>query len=55
MTFEFNFEEMKFFVFDCNDEIFATYDMNNLSYKDDLVLIFYTGSQVVHSHEIIPQ
>lgn len=54
MTFEFNFEENLYKVYDCNDELFGTSDMNLYPYKENLVLIFYSGSDVRHSHEIIP-
>lgn len=53
VTFEVNFVDMMFRVFECNDQLFAEYDLNKMAYKTDLVLVFYTGSSVVQSHEIV--
>lgn len=55
ITFDFDFDNMKFTVFDPNDQEFASYDMNKLTYKENIALIFYTTSSINHSHEIIPQ
>ena len=54
MTFDFDFDNMKFTVYDPTDVEFASYDMNKLTYKENIALIFYTTSGINHSHEIIP-
>ena len=53
MTFEIDIDNMKFNVYDCVDELFCEYNISGMTYKDDLVLFFYTGSSVTHSHEIV--
>eukprot|EP00340_Litonotus_pictus_P006510 CAMPEP_0170522844 /NCGR_PEP_ID=MMETSP0209-20121228/8257_1 /TAXON_ID=665100 ORGANISM="Litonotus pictus, Strain P1" /NCGR_SAMPLE_ID=MMETSP0209 /ASSEMBLY_ACC=CAM_ASM_000301 /LENGTH=161 /DNA_ID=CAMNT_0010810557 /DNA_START=156 /DNA_END=637 /DNA_ORIENTATION=+ len=44
MSFEINFEEMLYKVYDCNNELFSDYDMNKMQYTSDVVLVFYSGS-----------
>lgn len=54
ITFFFDMSEMKLKIYDYTEELWGSFDINTMNYKEDLVLIFYTGSNVQHSHEIIP-
>lgn len=53
VTFQISFTDMMFRVYECSDQLFAEYDLNKLNYKNDLVLLYYTGSSVAQSFEII--
>lgn len=53
LIFELDFSSMLFKVTDCEGNDWGDYDLNLLPNKEDLVLIFYSGSSVTHSHEII--
>jgi len=53
LTFDFDFSEMKFKIYDPNEELFSEFDMNTMQYKEDLVLLFYTSSNIKHSHQIV--
>ena len=55
ITFEVNFDDMKFNIYDYKDELFGDYNLNEMDMLDDLVLIYYSGTYVRHSHEIIPE
>lgn len=53
LTFEVNMDENLFKIYDPNDNLHATYDLKNMSYNDDLVLIYSSGSSTNHSHQIV--
>ena len=53
LSFEFNFDEMMFKVFEPNGDLYGKFDLNKLEQKDDLVLIYYSGSSTDYSFEII--
>ena len=53
MSFEINFDVMMFNICDCENILFINYNMNSLSYKEDIVLFYYSGGGPNHSHEII--
>lgn len=55
LTFEINISEGAFKVlYPDENTLYADSEINSLNYKTNMVLIFYSGSTVVHSHEIIP-
>ena len=53
MTIEVDFDKNRFTVIDGNDEEMGYYDLTKNNYKEDLVIIFYSGSSINHSHEIV--
>ena len=53
LTFEVNFDEQLFKVYNPNGELHSDYSFSSLTYKTDLVLLYYSGSSTDHSHEII--
>ena len=53
MTINVDFNLNRFTVIDGKDEEMGYYDLNLNSYKEDLVIIFYSGSSIKHSHELI--
>ena len=55
LTFEVNYEDNKFYIYDSYDRIHAEYDLSSLSYNTDLVLCYYSTSFTDNSHEIIPE
>ena len=55
LTFEVNYENNMFYIYDSNDRLHADFDLSNLSYNTDLVLCYYSTSNTDNSHEIIPE
>lgn len=53
LAFELNMDERLFKIYDPDGVLFADYSIDNMTYKDDLVLFYHSGSNTNHSHEII--
>lgn len=53
LTFEVNYDENVFKIYNPDGVLHSEYSLNNLTYKDDLVLFYYSGSSTNHSHEIL--
>ncbi len=53
LTFEINFDEQLFKVYNPLGELHSDFNLNSLTHKTDLVLFYYSGSGPNHSHEII--
>lgn len=55
LTFEINITEGYFKIFYPDENtLYADSEINSLNFKTNMVLIFYSGSTVIHSHEIVP-
>jgi len=52
ITFEIDFGEGLFKVFNYKDELFGDYELKKCDSLEELVLIFYGGSSLSHSHSI---
>lgn len=53
ITFEINMEDRMFRVYDPSDSLYSEYDINQMAYQNDLVLVYYTGSGVTQSFELV--